>query len=282
MSNNLTYTTKEEDGIEFYVSDDGDLTGMSISGLARCCGVHRKTVQNLLQNIDAASSTILKPELFTGKVYIDLMGAASENNAKIINSKVCAELITYYAFKSKNASNDVAKETLGKFAMIGIDTWIKNVTGYSSENHYQKIESKIDKLLEMFVHQQEEYSKVKTVLDELQPVVEEYTNVKDGIRTSFRGLETVMDHVKNEQHVLPTGNAYTLSEWLQTKDITLNHGGLRKLGRTVAETFKTCTVAKPKKKNYLKPNGKWSCNCTAYSEEHFPLLEMALNQFLQN
>ena len=277
----LTFATIEKDGIEFYVSTDGKKTGMSQAGLSRCCGMPRSTLQNLLLAVDANETTVEDLKPFSGKVFISTDAANIPNNAKIISSEVCAEIITYCAFKSKNNQNKIAKETLAKFAMIGIDTWIKKITGFENENNLV-MESKIDRILNILIPQAEEIKQIKAELNEMKPVVEEYTNVKHGIRTTFRGLETVIEHVKHEQHVLPTGNTYTLSEWLDIKGITLSHSGLRKLGRTVAESFKTCTVAQPKKKNYLKPNGKWSCNCTAYSEEHFPLLEMALNQFVQN
>lgn len=282
--NDLTFASVEKDGIEFYVSNDGEQTGMSIRGLARCCGVQRQSILGFLEGVGKSANKILKP--FGSNLFIDQEGVGNiENNATIVKSEVCARVIQYYAYESKNAANETAKNTLCKFAIIGIDNWIKDLMGFDNKTktiHYGEINSKLDKLLSVVVQQKDEIDKITNTLNEMKPIVEEYNTVQNGIRATFRGLETVIDHVKNEQYILPSGNLYTLSEWLQTKDVTLGHGSLRKLGRTVAETFKTCTVAQPKKKNYLKPNGKWSCNCTAYSEEHFPLLEMALTQFMQS
>lgn len=278
---NSTFATIEKEGIEFYVSVCGKNTGMSQSGLSRCSGMPRSTLQNILLAADAGTSNIETLKPFAGNVFISSESANAQNKAKVVRSTVCAAIITHCAFNSKNIKNEFAKETLAKFAVIGIDTWIKKITGYEEDSPSLDSE-KLDLILSIIVPQSEEIKQIKCEIEEMKPIVEEYKVVKNGIRTSFRGLETVIESVKNENPILISGDSYTLSEWLEVKGVTLNHSGLRKLGRTVAETFKSCTVKPTTKKNYKKPNGKWSCNCTAYSEEHFPILEMAFNQFIQS
>lgn len=280
---NLTFKSVEKDGIEFYVSKDGKQTGMSIAGLARCCGIAHSTLRGVLKSVGGGNDRFEKLKPFADKVFIDLGDGESEKNAKIVNSEVCAILITYYAFEVKNPLNDIAKNTLAKFASIGIDSWIKQITGFESETKISN-EVKLDQILEILIPQSKKIDSMQRELNEMKPIVKEYKTVKDGIHTNFVGLETLIESIKNEdgeQLLLTSGEKYTLSEWLLSKGITLDRGGICKFGRTVAETFKTCTTEMPKKKNHKKPNGKWTCNCTAYGEEHFPLLEMALNQFIQ-
>ena len=75
----LTFQSESHNGIEFYLSNDGQKTGMSIAGLARCSGVAKATIQGILTNTEAGSTTIEKLKPFAGKVFINLGGAGSEN-----------------------------------------------------------------------------------------------------------------------------------------------------------------------------------------------------------
>lgn len=277
--NNITFQSEQKDGIEFYVSDDGETTGMSINGLSRCCGVDRKTIKNILENGQGGSSVILKPECFTGNVFIDLRGGASENNARIVASNVCAELITYYAYKSKNHTNDIAKNTLDKFIKNGIDNWIKDAVGYVEETvPYKTLTTKdiADKLSIIL----QEIQIVREANDELRPLAVTYIKVKDGVRTQYPGLDEIIESIEDENtpKLLP-GEKVTLSDWVRSKKINLTRGGYCAFGRMVSETYKTMRRDMPNKGNRKKSNGKWSMNVTLYGEEDFPILESALKQY---
>lgn len=290
---NLDFKTVEKDGVQFYISNDGKTTGMSISGLARCCGVNRGAIQYILgittgktANNQRENGTFentietLKP--YTGEYFVDFVGGDNkvENKANVIKSEVCASLIEYYSFESR-AKNETALKCYRAFALNGIQGWIKQITGYSEPVKTE--DDKFEILIKMLTPQIEELKGLKTKMLQLEPIIEEYKTVKDGISVSFKGLETLIDGLKDEYYGLDNSTtSYSLTEWLATKHIELDHGGIRKFGRTVAETFKSCTKELPKKANRKKANGKWSCNVTVYSDSHLPLLDMALDKFIQS
>lgn len=115
------------DEIEFYISDDGKHLGMSISGLAKLCGIGRPGLSDTLNRLSDPPSTVSKSspkslESLRGKVFnLSVVGV---NGAKIIPSQVCARIIRYYAYES-SVQNDVAKFSFEKFADMGMDLWIK-------------------------------------------------------------------------------------------------------------------------------------------------------------
>jgi len=272
------------DGIELYVSTDGAITGMSITGLALCCGVDRKSLRKMMGLQGGAKSEILtnvetlKP--FDGNYFVDFQGVGPnvENNAKIVRSDVCAVIIEYYAFESRS-KNAVALNCYRSFAKLGIENWIKNVTGFKS---VMVSDDKLDQILNVILPFAEELRNVKNELVEMRPIVEEYKTVKNGIQTSFKGLETVVNALKDEHNKrFLNGGSMSLTEWLMTKHIYLDHGGIRKFGRMVSETFRSVSQSEPKKSNRKKANGKWSTHVKVYSPEHFPILEMALEQYLK-
>ena len=270
----LTFQSETHNGIEFYVSNDGQKTGMSITGLARCCGVHQTTLSKFLNNSDSMASAAFKTlKPFAGKVFHSMAcDEKAELNAKIVTSDVCAAVISYYAFESKSVKNDIAKQTLLKFASIGIDTWIKQLVGYKNDN--EKIILTLSSILK-------EVEQIKKDNETLKPIVAKYINVKDGVKTTFPGLDQVFETMENEKYKqLTSADKVTLSDWLRNKRVLLTNGGYCAFGRMVSECYKAMKMEEPKKGNMKKANGKWSMNVRLYSQKDYPILEMALKQFL--
>ena len=282
----LTFNKSSNNGIDFYVSNDGATTGMSLRGLTLCCGVNRNAIHNLL-GLNVANkgdfstvADVLKP--FAGEYFVNCKSVANKSDITkptIVKSSVCAVVIEYYAYRSK-AKNETALKCYRSFVQFGIDGWIKQAVGYKEP--VKTTDEKIDMVLKILIGQVEKTQKLEVHLSKALPIVEEYQEVKDGIKTSFKGLDTLLTCMLDaDSEDLQTKNELTLSEWLLTKNIRLDYGGIRKFGRTVAETFKTCTTLTPRKVNRKKENGKWSANITVYRKEHFPILEMALEQYLK-
>lgn len=272
---NITFEQKTQDGIEFYVSEDGKQTGMSVRGLARCCGVSSSSVSSLVCNEGVSGKTLpqwLQP--YMGQVF-EVSG--KDGSPKVVSSKVCARIITYYAYESKNAMNDIAKSTAEKFMAMGIDNWIKDLVGF------EKVEEKDDRLANAIEVLISSVDGLKTEVEELKPIVKKYNHLKTGITVRFPGVETLIDDAEKNQHLLASSDQVnlTLTEWLATKRVNMERGGYCKFGRMVAETFRSCKLTEPKKTNKKKANGKWSNNVTVYNQDHFPILEMALTQFMQ-
>lgn len=260
--------TKTENGIEFYVSEDGTQTGMSISGLARCCGVHQTTISKFLASSESMTSAAGKTlKTLQGEVLTPMTNDKFPN-VKVINAEACAAIITYYAFESKNAKNDTAKTTLSKFSTVGIDKWIKNVVGFDEK--HQDVMATLSLIYD-------ELKELKT----LAPLAKNYIKVKDGVKTEFPGLDKILESLEEDYpENLLEGASVTLSDWLLTRKVKLTRGGYCAFGRMVSETYKTMRRDMPNKGNRKKANGKWSMNVRLYNEKDFPILESALKQFM--
>lgn len=276
---NITFEQKVVGGLEFYVSNDGKKTGMSIRGLTRCAGVTLSTLQGVLNNVVTGSTTISQLKPFKDKVFLNSEATPTTHNAKIIASDVCAEIITYYAYESKNAANDTAKKTARTFMAIGIDNWIKQLCGYEDEP--QNKEDKLTTAINVLV---ESVNGLRDEVEELKPIARKYQNVKEGVLVQFPGIDTIIQKLETRnaaEYLLEGDNAkLTLNQWLLSKGVTLDRSSYCKFGRMVAETFRSCKKEEPLKGNIKNRNGKWSNGVSLYEKCHFPILEMAFNQYM--
>jgi hypothetical protein len=267
-------SVKTENDVEFYVSNNGKQTGMSLAGLARCCGVHQTTISKFLNTAQVLASAAYKVlNRFNGNHFIDTEGTGLEvdNNTKVVRSEVCSAVIGYYALESKHVDNTVACQTLLKFADIGIECWIKKVIGF--EPKMEPSEPILDQLALIFEELQE--------LKQLAPLAKNYLKVKDGVKTEFPGLTDILNNLEDDEIKVLPGKKITLSDWLfVNKKIRLSKGGYSSFGRMVSETYKSMKQEEPKKGNRKKANGKWSMNVRLYGENDFPILEAAFKQFV--
>ncbi|NJN48656.1 MAG: hypothetical protein HC805_01145 [Alkalinema sp. RL_2_19] len=124
----MTITQVIDDGIEFFTIDLTGESGMSESGLARLCGVHRKAIQKLLFKLSLATSPLAEClEPYRGKdLELRLRG---KNNHRIIRSDVCAAIIEYYTYEAR-IKQPQATFAFRKFAKLGIERWIQGITGW--------------------------------------------------------------------------------------------------------------------------------------------------------
>lgn len=251
------------DGIEFYVSPEGLETGMSISGLARLCGVAQQTLQQrLLDKLSQENNSTWKPpqllERFQGRVYSKLLiGDNPGFPAKIVVDEVCAAVIEYYAFESK-AANETAIFTYRKFATKGIQQWIKEVTGYAQEGNNDKVLGLLQQLI--------------TKVDKLETTVEEYHHIRKTTINVFPGLDNMLDTLA-ENKALPSGFV-TLNDWLSSKGINLSKSAKHRLANIVADTYKSTTGRNPPK---MLVGSNRVC---VYKTEELPILEMSLKHLV--
>jgi hypothetical protein len=283
----LTFDKIDKNGIEFYISNDGSKSGMSITGLAKCAGVPRKTLSGILNrlNTPGENNRIQRLEPFRGEIFIsDTPGENNDGGAKIVSSEVCAEVITFYAFESQNLYNDIAKHTLAKFATKGIHSWIVEITEFAKEDKSDKILDALKILTDEISTLRTEQQEMIAEQRELKKITTKYDRVKNYTIVAFPGLNQMLGDIEDEDGLnqLPgiAEHGATLQEWLEAKGITLNHAQICKFGRLVADTYKSCSRELPKKGNKRKPNGKWTNNVTLYTQEHYPLLQMALEHFV--
>lgn len=139
-------TPVAKEGVEFYCSKNGQDTGMSQSGLARFANVHRKTVYTILASLESDAledlPEWLKPWKLVSPYHENLTGDSAGKAARILKADFCADYIEQVAFNPLRP-NLVALTSFRKFARIGINSFIQDVTGYrdlsSSQGDIQAI-----------------------------------------------------------------------------------------------------------------------------------------------
>ena len=253
--------------IEFYVSSDLDVSGLSISGVARLAGVDRKTISQLVNLLDNPGEKMVVKSLqpFVGKVFTP--GAIGVNNAKIVNAKAASRIIRYYAYESKQACNEIAKNSYDKFAEIGIDNWIKNIIGISNNNNNTQVIEMLSTLI----------GKV----DRLETVTTEYNRIRGNTSVVFPNLDKMLEDLKEQElPQLTSGVEISLNQWLLSKGMMLDRSSKHRLSLLVSETYKTTTGKKPHKKTIKLSKGRYQPNTCVYKEEEFPILEMSLRKLL--
>jgi hypothetical protein len=125
----MSFTRVEQDGVEFYTLKTG-VSGMSISGLARLCGIDRRAISRLLKRIHGTKLRSEWLQSFLGK---DLhLGLNSVSGAKIIHGEVCVAIIGYYAFEARYKTK-AAEYAFKKFAYMGLEAWIQSITGWQPQ-----------------------------------------------------------------------------------------------------------------------------------------------------
>jgi hypothetical protein len=123
----MSFTRVEQDGVEFYTLKTG-VSGMSISGLARLCGIDRRAISRLLKRIHG---TKLRSEWLKSFLGKDLyLGLNSVSGAKIIHGEACVAIIGYYAFEARYKTK-AAEYAFKKFAYMGLEQWIQSITGWT-------------------------------------------------------------------------------------------------------------------------------------------------------
>ena len=270
MSIEIVKPVIAENGIEFYVSSDGSQAGVSISGLARLCGIKRASLGDILGGAGKTMPESLKhlqDNIFTPQFD-------GVNGAKIISSHAATQIIKYYAYESK-AANDTAKFSLNKFLDIGFVSWVKQVTGFSVNDNNHMLTKTLNEL----------YNNINILTAEMR----EWRTVRRVADDHMEGVNILIEEInKNEEFNQPEsdGRTYTIAEWLaEYKGVTnLPIGESIKIGRSVAQTYKSLRQYKPqqvrrmyksRKKNYMMPKVT-----AGYTQEDFPILEVAYNEYL--
>jgi hypothetical protein len=124
----MTITRVIEDGVEFFTINATGLSGMSISGLARLCGVDEKSIRMYLKRLSVRTSLLENiPEAFLEEGF--KFGHGGWKNVKVVPAEICALAIEYYARESRRKTQE-ALFALCKFAKMGIDRWIQSITGW--------------------------------------------------------------------------------------------------------------------------------------------------------
>ena len=257
--------------IEFYVSADGTQSGVSQRGLARLCGVAENSIRNIV-NVPRKEKASKALESFVGNVFHCDM--TSDQGAKIITTDAATDIIFYYAFES-SATNDMAKFSAREFAKQGMHSWIKKITGFSVADNNHMLTATINELfrnMQVLTQEMREWRTVRRVADD-----------------HMEGVNILIEEIyKNEEQKQPelATRTYTVNEWLaEEKGVTgLSVGDAIKIGRSVAQTYKSLRQYKPQQVRRMyrsrRTNSVFQKTTAGYTQEDFPILEVAYTEFL--
>jgi|GEM_PF-842387 len=129
----MTITRVIRDDVEFFTIEATGESGMSESGLARLCGVDRKSVSNFLRNAGATKTRNFASESNPSQYSrVRPKGLTSEERSYIshlafISAPVCADVIEHYAIDSRHKTKE-ALFAYRKFSKQGITSWIQGIT----------------------------------------------------------------------------------------------------------------------------------------------------------
>jgi hypothetical protein len=125
----MTITCVIQDKVEFFTVNATGKAAISESGLARLVGVTPKAINYLLADSPVGRKyrpEELKPLEATG-FHLEVSG---ENNSNLVKAEVAAIVIEYYAYESRRKKTKEALFAYRKFAKMGIERWIQNITGW--------------------------------------------------------------------------------------------------------------------------------------------------------
>jgi hypothetical protein len=259
-----------ENGVEFYISNDGSRSGISQVGLARLCGVTEASIRNLIGS-SRSGSTSKALQSFEGDVFHTEL--VSEQQAKIITTEAATEIIFYYAFDSR-AVNETAKFSAMKFAKQGMHNWIKEISKFSANSDNNSLNETMNTLI----------SSVNALTKE----VRDWKTVKRVADSRMDGINILVDEIvrreaEKEDIFTPKELAgdipnWSLAEWLlEFRGTTLSKGKMSGLGRMTCETYKSLKQKDPLK-DYRIVNGNKSL-VSVYTKDDFAILQVAYSKF---
>lgn len=275
---NIIVTPTIVDDIEFYLTNDGKEAGVSISGLARLVGIPRRTLSYLVNNLNDPGNFDCPKRLEPLLHNVFTLATESSNGARIIQSDAVVRIIEYYAFEAA-AANEIAKDSFRKFARLGFVVWVKHITGYVEK----AIKPTNAELLAAF---QQLVSEVK----ETKEITRQYKELRNATVTIIPGVDRMLDDYKELDllNTLPTLNGnISLHQWINiTHGCTLDNPTMHKFAHLVSGAYKSATGKEPVKSRVVKSidkttgRKKYQNNTCVYSEEEFPILEMAWNKLM--
>ncbi|UQS94888.1 RNA polymerase sigma factor [Pseudanabaena phage Pam2] len=260
-----------ENGVEFYISNDGTRSGVSQVGLARLCGVSETWIRKVLSNAKVSTSS-KGLEGFEGDVYHTEM--TSEQQAKIVTTEAATEIIFYYAFESPN-TNETAQFSAKKFAKQGMHEWIKEISKFSANSDHNSLNETMKALM----------SSVNALTEE----VKDWKTVRRVADSRMGGINILVDQIVkqeaskedifNPRQIAGDVPNWSLAEWLsEFRGATLSRGKMSGLGRMTCETYKSLRQQDPPK-DYRNVNGNKSL-VSVYTREDFAILQVAYSKFV--
>jgi hypothetical protein len=267
MSDKIQVTAQEINGINFYVSADGQESGMSQTGLSKLCGVSQRDLGRLLKLVNKGgleSTTKIPERLIPHSKTAVTPRHTSFGVSNFVPSKFCSDIIKYYAFDLKS---EIALYSCEKFMDIGIDAWIKKVVGFSEDSKslalLESINSTMGKLMVKVEH-----------LEEIEARTEGYRRATVTLPLLERWMNALSDEAA-AKILEPAEELYTVKEALDKMfpGLILDKTSMKKLALKVGQTI-TALSDRPNLKKKTKNSRGYDMSVNAYSEVQLPLIRL--------
>jgi predicted transcriptional regulator len=116
-----------DNGVEFFTVLETGESGMSVSGLAKLCGVSQPAMSKTLKTLITKSPSRWLNSLVGKDLNLTTSGYKNGAKVRVLSSETCAAVLAHYAF----SGHEKAAFAMQKFNRMGIDNWIQSITGWS-------------------------------------------------------------------------------------------------------------------------------------------------------
>jgi hypothetical protein len=225
----------ERNGIDFYVSNDGSMSGMSVRGIEAFIGLGTSTVFRLVEAIENSDEQTEKSnenarfqrlpnslKSLQGKLFVQCC-AVVEKNAKLLNSEACASIIHYYAFESEKIKPEVKEQAIHayrKFAQRGLHEYIKEISGFVLESPPDAIATFMQQVLLEITGLKTEMTKLREDVKEYRVIRNKSSQYPGGDFLLNEWAKPSMDIDEINQKIL-NSEGISLEAWLFSKNIVL-------------------------------------------------------------
>ena len=118
---------REEKGVEYFTVQATGESGLSVSGIARLCGVSQQAISLLIENLTSKSQSKWLDSLVGKDLNLTSKYVKKGGEVKIIKAEVTAAIIRHYAIERKLETAILA---LSMFSDVGINIFIQKITGW--------------------------------------------------------------------------------------------------------------------------------------------------------
>lgn len=276
MNIEIVAPSKSEDGIVFYVSADGSKTGISVSGLERLLGLQptgqlltgRSLILTDMANNAPRESVPKSLKATWGNVFTPHVKGS--DGARIVSSKAASCVIKYYAFEK---GSEKAMHSLDQFLDIGFETWVKEITNFTTSNQETELLEAVKQLI----------PEVKR----LNAKAEKWDRIEGITATVYPGMHSLNQGfgIENDQLTLESKALYTAVEWLAMRGYVVDKSTKHAFCLQASDTYLTMTGKRPPDKYVTKHTRRGSRSVKVgkgYKMLDFHILEVAWNSMQNN
>lgn len=221
------YHLPEDIRNEFYVKADGTVCAKSWAAVARLAGVRYNSILDKLLPRIFRSTPEMLPATLKPLAGMDLRHVTE------IDEKIISCIVNYYAWESRQATNDTAKQVALVFNSIGVRAFFQTELGWKDPKNDEIAELKS---LMMLMYQDVQH--MKSDLAVFKDAGNQYPGITNIVHNTTKIL------------MLPSSfkEPFSIRDWVfETHGRNLTGGECKSIGRMVAGTMTTLKLESPLK-----------------------------------